>query len=59
MASLSQKTEAKRRNRRQSMGRKRKNLMAKKSTKSYTELFAGFGAPGKPVPKTKKTEDKS
>jgi hypothetical protein len=50
MASLTTKLKAKRRNRRSSMGRKRKNMMSQHSTKSYEELFAGFGAPGKPAP---------
>jgi len=27
-------------------GRKRKNLLARKSTLSYDELFAGMGKPG-------------
>jgi hypothetical protein len=31
------------------MGRKRKNRAARKSTQSYTELFAACGEPGKPV----------
>jgi hypothetical protein len=33
------------------IGRKRKNRDARHSTPSSTELFAGFGEPGKPAPK--------
>ena len=53
MASLTRKTDAKRRQRRRAMGRKRKNKLMRKSTKSAAELFADFGAPGKPAPKKK------
>ncbi|MBW2730877.1 MAG: hypothetical protein JRH20_00705 [Deltaproteobacteria bacterium] len=51
MASNSRKTTAKRRARLYRAGRKRKNEGARKSTLSYEELFAGFGAPGEPAPK--------
>jgi hypothetical protein len=51
MASLTRRLKAKRRNRYSSMGRKRKNRLSQHSTKSYEELFAGFGAPGKSAPK--------
>ena len=30
---------------------KRKNKLARKSTKSATELFANLGEPGKPAPR--------
>ena len=50
MASLTKKTEAKRKRRHQNAGRRRKNLQAKRSTLSEAELFAGFGEPGEPVP---------
>jgi hypothetical protein len=45
MASLTRKTLAKRRARAYKMGRRRKNVLSKKSTLSYTELFAGCGQP--------------
>ena len=32
-------------------GRRRKNKLARKSTASATELFAGLGEPGKPAPR--------
>lgn len=34
--------------RRRKAGRKRKNRLARRSTLSYEELFAGFGEPAKP-----------
>jgi hypothetical protein len=51
MASLTKKTKAKRRRRAKKAGRRRKNLQSRASTPSETELFAGFGEPGKPAPK--------
>lgn len=53
MASNTAATRVKRKNRHQSMGRRRKNAQAKKSTLSATELFASLGEPGKPAPKSK------
>ena len=51
MASRTAASRVKRKNRHQAMGRRRKNKLARKSTASMTELFAGFGEPGKPAPK--------
>jgi hypothetical protein len=53
MASLTRKLKAKRRERRNAQGRKRKNRLAHRSTPTYAELFAGFGACGKPLPQKK------
>ena len=52
MASNTMATWHKRVNKKQKAGRKRKNAEAKKSTPSYSELFAGMGEPGKPAPKS-------
>jgi hypothetical protein len=49
MASNTAATWNKRERRHKNMGRKRKAKESKKSTPSYDELFAGFGAPGKPA----------
>ena len=51
MASNTKATRVKRKNRHQSMGRRRKNTQARKSTQSATELFAALGEPGKPAPR--------
>lgn len=51
MASNTASSENRRKNRHKNMGRKRKNLEARKSTKTETELFAALGEPGKPAPK--------
>jgi hypothetical protein len=51
MASNTKSTTVKRKNKHEKAGRRRKNKLAKKSTKSRTELFAGLGAPGSPAPK--------
>lgn len=51
MASLTKKTETKRRQRHRKMGRRRKNVEARTSTLSEDELFAGCGEPGQPAPK--------
>ncbi len=50
MASLTKKTRNKRKRRHQRAGRKRKNLMGRRSTASTVELFAGCGEPGQPAP---------
>ena len=42
-----------RKRRHQMSGKRRKKIESKKSTPSYTELFAGLGEPGKPVPAAK------
>ncbi|MBL9042765.1 MAG: hypothetical protein JNM83_14245 [Myxococcales bacterium] len=44
-------TEAKRKRAHQKAGQRRKKIQSKHSTLSNTELFAGFGEPGKPAPK--------
>ena len=50
MASLTKKTENKRRQRHKNAGRARKNRQARASTLSADELFAGCGEPGQPMP---------
>ena len=51
MASNTKASENKRARKHANGGRKRKNKLARKSTASRTELFAGLGEPGKPAPK--------
>ena len=51
MASNTKASESKRKRSHLNMGRKRKNKLARHSTKSYAEIFAGCGEPGKPAPK--------
>jgi len=51
MASNTKATTVKRKNKHEKAGRRRKNKLARKSTKSKTELFAGLGEPGKPAPR--------
>jgi hypothetical protein len=51
MASNTSATRVKRKNKHEKAGRRRKNRLAKRSTKTMTELFAGMGEPGKPAPK--------
>lgn len=51
MASLSGKTETRRRLRQRKCGKRRKSQEARKSTPASTELFAALGEPGKPAPK--------
>ncbi|HEY1555847.1 MAG TPA: hypothetical protein VGF94_13505 [Kofleriaceae bacterium] len=46
MASNTAATRVKRKNKHQKAGRRRKNGLARKSTASKTELFAGLGEPG-------------
>jgi hypothetical protein len=51
MASRTAATRVKRKNKHEKAGRRRKNRLARKSTHSADELFAGLGEPGKPAPK--------
>jgi len=51
MASNTKATSTKRQNKHEKAGRRRKNKLARKSTASATELFAGLGQPGKPAPR--------
>ena len=51
MASNTAATRVKRKNKHEKAGRRRKNKLARKSTQSKTELFAGLGEPGKPAPR--------
>jgi hypothetical protein len=51
MASNTSASRVKRRNKHQKAGRRRKNRLAKASTKSAIDLFAGLGEPGKPAPR--------
>lgn len=51
MASNTKATTVKRKNKHEKAGRRRKNKLARKSTKSLVELFAGLGEPGQPAPK--------
>jgi hypothetical protein len=51
MASNTSASRVKRKNKHQKAGRRRKNKLARKSTKSTADLFAGLGEPGKPAPR--------
>jgi hypothetical protein len=51
MASRTAASSVKRKNKHQKAGRRRKNRLARRSTQSMTELFAGLGEPGQPAPK--------
>ena len=51
MASNTAASDVKRKNKHNAAGRRRKNALARKSTKSSLELFAALGEPGKPAPK--------
>ncbi|HEY8141032.1 MAG TPA: hypothetical protein VIG06_00120 [Kofleriaceae bacterium] len=53
MASRTKKTENRRARHHQNAGRKRKSILARKSTPSEAELFAAMGEPGKPAPRTR------
>ena len=53
MASNTSASSVKRKNKHEKAGRRRKNRLAKKSTKSTVELFASLGEPGKPAPARK------
>lgn len=50
MASNTSISENRRKNKHKAMGRRRKNVTARKSTKSAAELFASLGEPGSPAP---------
>ena len=50
MASNTKASEIKRKRSHKNMGRARKNRQGRRSTPSYTELFAACGEPGKPAP---------
>ncbi len=52
MASNTKASTVKRKNKHEKAGRKRKNKLARKSTMSTAELFAGLGEPGKPAPRS-------
>ena len=51
MASNTAVSENRRKRHHQQAGKKRKKRESRKSTLSNTELFAGFGEPGKAAPK--------
>jgi len=51
MASNTAATRVKRKNKHEKAGRRRKNRLAKRSTKTMSELFAGLGEPGTPAPR--------
>lgn len=51
MASRTKATTVKRTNKHEKAGRRRKNKLAKKSTKSTVELFAALGEPGAAAPR--------
>lgn len=53
MASNTAVSEARRARNHQKAGARRKKKEGKKSTPSYTELFAALGEPGKPAPSAK------
>jgi hypothetical protein len=59
MASNTMATWNRRTRKHKNAGRKRKNKEARHSTPSATELFAGFGEPGKAAPKSSATAAKS
>ena len=50
MASNTKSSETRRKRAHRNAGRIRKNRQGRKSTPSYTELFAACGEPGKPAP---------
>jgi hypothetical protein len=50
MSSNTAVSENRRKRRHELSGKRRKKRESKKSTPSYTELFAGLGEPGKPAP---------
>jgi len=50
MASRTAASSVKRKNKHEKAGRRRKNRLAKKSTKSNAELFSALGEPGTPAP---------
>jgi hypothetical protein len=51
MASNTSATRVKRKNKHEKMGRRRKNRLARASTKPAADLFAALGEPGKPAPR--------
>jgi len=51
VASNTKASENKRKRSHKNMGRKRKNRLARRSTLTPAELFAGLGEPGQPAPK--------
>ncbi len=51
MASNTAASSVKRKNKHEKAGRRRKNRLARKSTKSTAELFSALGEPGKPAPR--------
>ena len=53
MASNTKATTVKRTNKHEKAGRRRKNKLAKKSTKSNAELFGALGEPGTAAPAAK------
>jgi len=53
MASNTKATTVKRKNKHEKAGRRRKNRLARKSTKSSAELFGALGEPGQPAPARK------
>jgi hypothetical protein len=55
MASNTAKSEQRRARNHQKAGQRRKKKESKKSTLSAVELFAGFGEPGQPAAKAKKS----
>ena len=56
MASFTQISKAKRSRRQKNAGAARKAKMGRRSTVSAQELFADLGEPGKPAPKTAKSD---
>jgi len=52
MASNTKATTEKRKNKQEKAGRRRKNKLARKSTQSTVELFAGLGEPGTAAPRS-------
>ena len=59
MASNTMATWNRRKRKHKNNGRKRKNQEARHSTPSAADMFAGFGEPGKPAPKSAAPAGKS
>lgn len=58
MASLLHIAKKKRARRHKNAGHARKLVLGRRSTKSYAELFADCGDPGKPAPAAKRKSDR-
>lgn len=59
MASFTDITRRKRTRKHKNAGAARKRKQARRSTLSYTEVFAALGEPGKPAPKVSASASKA